>query len=43
MYGYFDDSMGSRTRGTANSYSRDECSGNTVGGSNPNWLGAPQS
>jgi len=42
FYGYRDDSTGSGTLGTANSYSSDTCSGNGFGGSSPSGLGSPQ-
>lgn len=41
-YGYVDDSTGSGTLGTADTYSLDKCSGNGVGGSSPSGLGTPQ-
>lgn len=42
-YGYVDDSTGSGTLGTANTYSLNECSNNGSGGSMPSGLGGPQS
>ena len=41
-YGYYGGSTGSGTAGTSNFYTGDECSGNSLGGSNSSGLGTPQ-
>ena len=41
VYGYFDDTTGSGTAGTANLYTMDICDSNGVGGSSPRGLCAP--
>jgi hypothetical protein len=41
-YGYLDQSTGSGTKGTANTYMGNVCKSNRVGGSNPSGLGSPQ-
>jgi parallel beta-helix repeat protein len=43
QHGYYDDPTGSGTKGTANFYFGDDCSGNGLGGSNPTGLCTPQS
>jgi parallel beta-helix repeat protein len=41
-FGYFDDSSGSGTAGTANTYITNECSDNVSGGSSPSGLCSPR-